>query len=261
MDNVAKTKYIDTIDVKTVNELKKHGFFVRNGNFITKNPKSDIWVAIERENNDCNVPSIAIELDKLLKANKIKNINFIFSNDKLKEFEIYNRKVLGLIISNVEKDEVFSGIVASGCYKFIIRNSYNDVDSTELLNFLSLYEDKSIVFSSSNNCVCGKVYFYDNAICENKMLKLTEYLNNFDKIHNTLLMISSVTYCEPITNDEYFVEVFSSLLSEQSCFDYETQIGNLTACNKGIVIRVSSDENLIQRIANYIRVFTEECNG
>ena len=262
MDIVAKTEYIDAIDIKTVNVLKKNGFFMRNANFYTKNSKADVLIAIESEIPTCDVANLALRVKNFLKETKLKNVDVLFACGKLSECEVCNKKVLGLVVAPITDDEVYSGIVASGCYSFNIASSINTVNLDELLEFLIQYEDSSnFDFSISNGCVSGKIYFYDSAVCESKMINLLNYLNQFDKIHGSMLMISSTRYCYPITNFEYYVETFSSLLCERDCFCYESEMGNLTKNNEGLVIRISNTEDCFERIKAYIKIFTEERNG
>lgn len=261
MNSVAKTEYVDIIDNKTVVQMKNYGFFVENGNWLTNCKNSIGVVAIESEIDGVDVASIAIAVKKFLQSLHVKNIEILFSNGKINEIEIANKKLFGIIISNTLKDEIYLGTVASGCYRFKIKDVTNKCNYTELLSYLNNFEDKNVTFSVVNDGVRGKMNFYELAVCESTMLKLTKYIHVFDKNNGTTLMISSERLCKPITNNDYFCEVFSFLASEKESFNYESEMGNFTANNDGIIIRIKNTDDCVDRIKEYLKVFVEECNG
>lgn len=258
---MVKTEYVDNFDKESVKQLIKNGFFARNGNCFTKiyNPKK--LVAIESEIDGVDVASIAFEIKDFLRNLHIKDTQILFSNYKLKEHDVFNKKVFGIILSNTEKDEMYSGVVASGCYRFEINDVTKLSNTYEVVKYLTGFADKSIIFENDGDVISGKIYFYDVTVCESKMLRLVEYLDKFDKINHTTLMVSSTRFCYPITNFDYFCEIFSPIVTDRECFNYESEMGNFTANNECVVIKIRYDGGCVQRIKEYLRVFLEECNG
>lgn len=264
-ENLALPRIDENADEKT---LKKVGFVKKDGYYICAKKLKDTraFIIIEQDDGAGNLYSKALFVKKILDFYHISIVGILLVYDKMAQYDeaVLSQSVDVLCLhfsSRLGGNLIPNNNVYCGLCEYLI-SPYPTVSSEKMVQLQRIANESSLNCEMNEGKLKGREYFAFLTEIEQKLLYFAEKTAEFDKNNSTMSRITVENLTLPVVNNEYYLDLFSSVPKTCGKVEYTGRMGCALDKSSGIFIDVNiNDENNVESLCSYVKTFVEDING